>query len=541
MSMYRLLIVDDEPYTVDGLYEMLQETDLEELELYRAYSADEALHWLGRVKIDIVLSDIKMPGMDGLGLHRRIKQRWPRCKVIFLTGMNDSEYVRQCLRDGGVDYILKTEGDEPIVASIRSAIERLEEELHNDRFMRIAKERFAEALPVLRNDWFRRLLHDGAEDAGLTQSRLADLACPLHADAPVLPVLLRVDRWPVRISVMDRQLLIYAMENIISEYFTAQALQMIALDDSCFMLLVQPGNRSEPEREGILRFVRGTLETVQRTCGTLLHLPVSVMCGHEQADWANLPETYFRMKKALVLSAGPGDTMMLFISNGGTEGSCENRGETMLARLRERLDTVLEGGRSEEAHAVISAWFEGAHDYAVYLEAYYTIANKFIGLVNRWGWVDRLYPVIRLERLMDIQSHHSREQAIGYLQKTAEHLIALKKNVQDERADRIVDKVNKFIRGRIAYDVSLTALAEAVYLNPSYLSLLYKQTTGQNISDYITNVRLEKARELLAATPLKIHEVAAAIGFDNAGYFTRFFRKHTGIGPQDYRNQAFPK
>ncbi len=81
--MHRLLIVDDEPYTVDGLYEMLEEADLPELELYRAYSAIEAIEWLNRIKIDIVLSDIRMPGMDGLRLLKEIRARWPRCKVIF--------------------------------------------------------------------------------------------------------------------------------------------------------------------------------------------------------------------------------------------------------------------------------------------------------------------------------------------------------------------------------------------------------------------------------------------------------------------------
>lgn len=170
--MYRLLIVDDEPYTVDGLYELLQDSTMPELDLYKACSAEEALQWLLRVKIDIVLSDIRMPGMDGLQLRKKVKERWPLCKFIFLTGMNDAGYARQALRDGSVDYILKTEGDEPILKSIRAAIDALDRELLNDRHLLSAKVRLKQALPALRNDWFRRLLLYGCEEAGMTQAKI---------------------------------------------------------------------------------------------------------------------------------------------------------------------------------------------------------------------------------------------------------------------------------------------------------------------------------------------------------------------------------
>lgn len=95
--MYRLLIVDDEPYTADGLYELIQESGFPDLEVHRCYDAEEAWSLARRMKFDIVLSDIRMPGISGLELQRKMKNRWPMCKFIFLTGLNNSEYVRQAL------------------------------------------------------------------------------------------------------------------------------------------------------------------------------------------------------------------------------------------------------------------------------------------------------------------------------------------------------------------------------------------------------------------------------------------------------------
>ncbi|UVI32023.1 response regulator [Paenibacillus spongiae] len=548
MQMYRLLIVDDEPYTVDGLYEMLQEMDWAELDLYKAYSANEAIEWLNRVKIDIVLSDIRMPGMDGLQLHRHIKATWPRCKVIFLTGMNEMKYIQQALRDGSVDYILKTEGDEPILRSVRGTIEALEEELKNDRYLQHAKLRIQQALPGLRNGWFMQLLQYGIGQARLSQARLAEMESPLDSDSPLLPVLARVDRWPERISDTDRPLLLFAIENIAVETLAEMNVQSVIIDDYYLMLMIQTKQpisderiAGDGDRAGAVRFVQGMLETVQSTCTQLLQLPVSIICGRAFVPWEQIADTYFRMRKKLVLGVGQGENMMLLAKTGCiSEKQGGGGAAAMPSRLREQLDVALESGRSEEASSAIDACFANTSEYARYLEAYYTVANQLIGLINRWGWAEQLERdgEIRLEQLMNVQGHSSREQAVDYLRFAANRLISYKQGVKDERTERIVEKINRYIREQIGGDLSLTVLAEVVYLNPAYLSVLYKQTTGQNISEFIVATRLEKAKDLLQRSPCKIHEVAAAVGFDNPGYFTRFFRKHAGIGPQEYREQA---
>lgn len=82
-SRYRILIVDDEPFIVNGLAELCLGAEFLELEVYKAYSSSEALGWLKRAKMDIVLSDIKMPGLNGLALQKEISRQWPHCKVIF--------------------------------------------------------------------------------------------------------------------------------------------------------------------------------------------------------------------------------------------------------------------------------------------------------------------------------------------------------------------------------------------------------------------------------------------------------------------------
>ncbi|HZG88181.1 response regulator [Paenibacillus sp.] len=543
--MYRLLIVDDEPYTVDGLFEILQDAPgLPEMELYKAYAAEEALACLNRVKVDVVVSDIRMPGMDGLELHRSIRARWPLCKVIFLTGLNDADVVRQAMRGGGADYLLKTEGDAPILDAIRAAFEAIERELTNDRFLATAKARLRQALPAMRNDWFRRLLHYGVEEHGVPQAKLDELESPLSADAPALPIVARVDRWPDGSTAADRSLLLYAIENIAAELLASVRMQWIAADETYFVLLVQPGAGAAADEAAwaqTVKFAQGTLETVQAACSRLLKLTVSAVCGREPLPWEAVPEACYAMRKSLVVGVGDGRSMML-LSRSGEKPPCgDARDEAAAARHRERLEAALETGDIEGARSAIEAGFEDVAAYAAYVETYYAAANRLLSLANRWGVAERKDTGVRIDDLMDLRAHQSRDQAVRCLQDAAERLLRARRNVQDERAQRIVDKVDRCIRERIREDVSLTALAEAVYLNPTYLSMLYKQIKGTNISDTIQQVRLERAKELLADPRLKIHEVAAAVGLDNPGYFTRFFRKHAGVSPQEYRNASAPR
>lgn len=534
--MYRLLIVDDEPYTVDGLYEMLDEADLPDMDLYRAYTAEEALERLSGVRMDIVLSDIRMPGMDGLELQRVVRRRWPMCKFIFLTGLNDLDSVRQAMRDGGADYILKTEGDEPILEAIRKAVKTLEQEYANDRHLTAAQEQLRKALPVVRNEWFRRLLQDGMADAGWNQAKLDELECPLRAERPVLLAMLRIDSWPQPFSVSDRQLLAYALENIVQELFAPAVSQLVSMDESMYLLLVQPGDEMRTWQE-LADFMRGSLETVQSTCGKLLKLTVSAAGGSGPVDWDELPDAGFALRKALFIEAVEGQLIWNADSarSGGRAGTSQPE-ESPQAR-REKLDAALERGDAEEVRRLISNWLLPSVPYAVYMENYFTIAARLLGMANRLGGEDGVLSDARVDQLMNVQAHTCKPQAIEFLQSIAEQLMERQRQARDESVHRVIDKVHRIIRERLAEDVSLTALAEAVYLNPTYLSELYKRITGSNLSDTIASVRMERAKELLADSSMKIHEIAASIGFENAGYFTRFFRKHAGMGPQEYRNQ----
>lgn len=126
--LYRILVVDDEELITDSLAGMLAEAPQYELDVYKAYSGSEALELLNEQRFDIVVSDICMPGISGIGLAQKIREKWPLCHVIFQTGYDDFQYAQQAIRQRVTHYILKSEGDEVLLAAIGECIRRLEED-----------------------------------------------------------------------------------------------------------------------------------------------------------------------------------------------------------------------------------------------------------------------------------------------------------------------------------------------------------------------------------------------------------------------------
>lgn len=429
--MYRLLIVDDEPVIVNGLVELFSEPNDLNLEIYWAYSSFEAIERLTKTKMDIVLSDIRMPLKSGLELQKEIMLQWPRCKVIFLTGYNDFAHVQEAMRNGSIDYVLKTEGDEKLLETVEKAIVSLKKEVEIDHLIQEAKRHILRALPSLQQEFLWDLLQGDSYSLQTMPKQFSDLQIRLDADAPVLLVLGRVDNWKQDISPSDRLRLLYAIQNIAEEYMSvSSSVFSIVYDRSKLVWMIQPQIQDNSNKNSIeeswkrtILFIHGMLELLQSTCKDLLNLPISFVAASEPVAWK---------------------------------------------------------GTAEKFEALKSVFSQG------------------------FGMSTELYQV----------------------------------NELTVKGNEYITKVEGYIRQNVSGDLSLACIGEAVGLNPSYLSRLYKQVTGQGLSSLITEVRMMKAKAMLQDKKYKIHEISKHVGFVSDHHFYRFFKKAMHMTPQEYRESV---
>lgn len=551
--MYRLLIVDDEPYIVDGLADLCEGAETLEVEVYKSYSASEALNWLKRTKIDIVLSDIKMPGLSGLALQKEIRRYWPHCKIIFLTGHDQFSYIQEATRGGSIDYILKAEGNDAVLSALEKGIRLLDQDMEAGSLVSQAQENMRKALPFLQKRFVLDWLQSGPEYLQVQNihERFEELDMPLHADLPSLMLLCRVDTWNDQDSLGMRSLYLYAIENIMSELLSPMVSYIAVEYDRAKMVWLlqyregelEVGESHEEAVKRVTRFVHGTLEQIQMECRTLLKLKTSFAASNEWVSWKQLPSKLETLRELLSSGLGIGHESLLVETalevQPAVEPGMKARSRIHLKRI-ELLRGCLDNGEKEEFYTLLTEvtnvadTSSGSYEFLLRMEIYYELVAVFIPHIVEFQEVCGTKQ-INFDELTEFKAHESWEAACAFLRQLSDLIFSYKEQNKYEQQHEVIIKVNHYIEHNLAGDLSLTQIGEMVGHNPSYLSRLYKQITGEGLSESITAARLAKAKELLSNTNIKIHEVAASVGFISPPYFYRFFKKATHLTPQEYR------
>ncbi|WP_339266891.1 response regulator [Paenibacillus sp. FSL R5-0470] len=549
--MYRLLIVDDLPIIVDGLLELFNETDHLQLEVMKAYSGEEALEVLSHHRIDIVISDIKMPGLEGIELLREIKSQWPACKVIFLTGYNDFHYAKSAITYGGFDYILKVESDEKIIQSVERAIEKIEEENNQEQMIARAQSKMRLALPSLQKEYVWELFQGKHVSDSQLKQAFKEIDIRLDATLPVYLLIGRVDAWKEMFTTPDKALLTYAVQNICDEYLSTQVrCYSVVFELSKIVWMIQPkipdGSSIEYGDQDWIRahrYTSGILETVQGNCKRLLSLSVSFLLGSEATTWDNISDRFHSIKYGLVQGHGLFNEVILTDKDIQREVNGDLSGNYHDAFYHARVQLLmscLENNHREQFNKLYaeltSIWNDEESPNERKIELYHSLSAIFLFYIHKNREIrDYINTLMDLDKLYRYGDSASWSELIQYFSQMADCFFEWNALRGTQLPTEVVNKVHRYIEEHISTDISLNALADYVSLNPSYLSRLYKQITGMGLSKYVNDYRNLIAKDMLLNTSMKVNEIAAALGYNSALAFIRFFKKQNETTPQDFR------
>lgn len=550
--MYRLLIVDNEPFIVESVLDLFERRAVPELELLCAYSSAEALRCMQTAKIDIVLTDIRMPGMSGLELHREIIKYWPRCKVIFLTGYNDFDYIHEAIRNGGVDYLLKTEGDEAIVASVLKAMTALTEAVAVEAFIAKSKQQMQAITPLLQKELLWELVQGGAFTDVARSKSFEEVNINLESAGPIVVMIGRIDNWKEDTRPIDKSLYLFAIQNIAQEYLSAKV-HFISFDfekKTKLLWLIQPVEQDLPNteltalRQRCLVFLKGAAEMIQDSCSTVLKINLSIAIGASFMDWNRVSEQFEHLQQLLNRGLGLSQQQLLIEQTMDitSEDQIEHDQRKQLKRLN-LLHTLLENGLKDkfmaEYTAIMQALTESASARnAIKTEVYFTLVSIFLSYMNRWGVQGEIGSKFNLGKMTVLDCQNNWKEVVDYFFKLAEALFDQKQAGQGSQEHDVIRTVQRYVQQNLAGDLTLNRIGDVVGHNPSYLSRLYKQITNEGLSDYIMTARLEKAKELLEENRLKIQDISTSVGFLSEQSFYRFFRKALQMTPQEYRESV---
>ncbi len=508
--MFQVLVVDDQKLIRDGVNAILSNSDLEIDAIYLAGNGIEALKIMERHSVDLVITDIRMPDMDGLQLMEQSKSRFPEASFLIISGYDDFKYAQKAIEYGAKAYLLKPIEREPLLKSA----EKIQEELRLRDTM--ARQEHSQLQQKVQLEQFE--LEQYMEGREMPPNTLPGLAkkFPVFCGHYLLCIIgvpnIRLNASDVNPVARIRSVVLQRLagkQKVCLEYHNYVLYAAEAGTDADAVM-------KELERSGI--------KAVSAVCGLFKGLALLPAACAQVRDLYNhrflfpdkavlSPEDINKLSELYTIPYHDIEHLMHII------GNCTNMDiEAYIGRVFHR-DTLCK----------------------------YRIGYTLDLCDNVYRCLKSIEKVIRPymeEPVIDINKRHS---LLDY-ENMREYLKTLRYQIQKMndlfREFKISYKDNNDMNKAIAYinmnyqrPLTLAMVSNTVSLNYAYFSNVFKKYTGQSFLEYLRSVRVEKAKKLLAETEDKIAEISEKAGYDNYKNFARAFKEETGVTPVEYRRK----
>jgi two-component system response regulator YesN len=528
----KLLIVDDETVIRKGLRTSI-DWDLYGIHVVgEAKNGQEALEKALTLRPEIILTDIRMPIMDGLTFISAVRAKLPAAKIIVLSGYDEFEYAQRALRLGVSDYLLKPFGAEELLELILRLKEKLlaeqkqlEQAVHTRSIME--KNRLTTQAELI------QALLDAAYDDYTPIFEKARLV-QLNLDGPFYQV--------VVFNIDDQELLTANLPHKEKDFIKSSALNIAGevlqqywdgafcpSEPDYFVGLV---NLTENPERPLVEVCR----EIQATVRKYLKFTISIGIGAPYNSVKRIPDSYQEALRALGQKVYQGKNSLIHIQDLPPVPAAmlpiHPAGEEMellkaLKSLDEaRIDSLLEA--TFAAFRRKQSALEEVKNYCIKLAylSIYTLEAMGVQAEHPLGAEPNLYVAVRhYETMADLE---------GWLRSLLGKLLQNLNSYKAQKYKQVISQAIEYLQQHYQESVTLKTLADAVYVSPNYLSRIFKEETGENFVEWLNKFRIERAKELLRDRRLKTYEIAEKVGYSDYKYFSYNFKKYTGRSTRQY-------
>jgi len=515
--MIKLLIVEDELITRRGLMRHIPWKKIGVDMVETAENADEAFRICARWQPDIVLSDIKMRGMDGIEMCRQLRSLLPDCQIIFVSSYSYKEYLKAAIELGAIQYVEKPVVPEELIGAVEKGIERIEQ----IRAQKDLQESYTESLDFLKKEALFSLLS--------TPGDVDKLECQLRKSGLWTGTDTRMRIGIVKLAgtVSEGREFLNTYREALHELMESAHFYCSAdFHDKRTLILLITEARERLERDSGL--IRSLCALAEESKGEFRHfLALGRMVGEPQQLYASY-ESACQSASSLSYKG--------FSSCAFSEEVAQDRHFELDREREEAFVNALSRRDKEEAGRILKDIYDDLTDQKAALNS--SVKNMYFLLYNH---------VLRLEKELLSTGKEQKENNRFWdnaqtLQELHTFLAARAMEAIEERekegsgGNAVIFQVIEVMKQKYPdKNLCIKDLADAVYLTPSYLSGLFKRRTGTTINQYLTNLRIEQAKLLLRDNSLKLYHVADRVGYEDAAYFARIFKNQTGMTPSEYR------
>ena len=522
--MYSVFLVDDEPIVLEGIRTKIAWESSGFTFAGEATDGEIALSMIDEIKPDILITDIKMPFMDGLQLASNIKKTQPWIKIIILSGHDEFDYAKKAISIGIEDYILKPFTSEEIIESLNKAAKQIDKERQQLSDINRMREELKSREKLIQKEFFNNLIH-GAGDMSNIMQKSRDLGIDLLSRYYKI-LISRID------SKSGNQQFQEKACSHINSYSSSWEQTNSFFHHKNWLVCICKGTTQNELEENIYRIA----ETIEHIVTQTEDCTVVTTIGKTVEHLSSISESYEDAKKILEIG-GLKDQSKIINSDDiqmDSSGLMElKENDPMVERLKYAVKNDI-SIIIEESMNLIKNNPGQFQFFASYLLADLIFAVSKL-IENLGGNIREIKPEI-LQRSFIDSAVLNEEQFVRELESILTFALEYRDSKITGKYGDVILKAKKYIDENYAdQNTTLTTVAEVVCLSPNHFSTIFSQECKITFTEYLTNVRIENAKRLMKETDMKGYDIAYECGFSDPHYFSYIFKKNTGMTPREYK------
>ena len=536
MELYKIMLVDDEEEVRTSIIKQVDWEKLGFRVVSDAENGEDALEKIDIYEPDVIMTDIRMPYMDGLSLIEKVHSKYPTVKLLIFSGFDDFEYAKEAIRLGVSEYILKPINSEELSEIFNKIKKNLDLEIENRRDIARLRENYKTNLPIIKNQFLINLLNSKLSKAeidlrlkeyeiDLNEALKYQAACvDIEYEKMLIDPKLGLQKELVALSVMN------LLKDKIEEYYRVSVFNSLVDDRILIIIAIDEKNKNI----NLIDLLRAICKESIRVLG----VSISLGLGDKKNDILELSLSYQESLEAIgykqivgigeaiyIKDVEPHSLGILYFDEKEDEEFSSSIKFGPIEKINTQIDNILYKLENSKVHfrqkqayafSVITVIIRLMQQYEISLVKFDSGDSGYIDVINK------------------LQNF---EEFIVWLRDICIRLYTSMQEKRESNSKQVIAEAKMYIMEN--YDkeeLSVDTVCKKLHLSTAYFSTLFKKEVGQTCIAYITDFRLKKAVELLNTTDDKTYMIANKVGYAEQNYFSYVFKKKYGVSPSKYRS-----
>lgn len=535
MSLYKIMLVDDEEEVRKSIIHKIDWQNAGFEVIGDAENGEDALEKIEQTEPDVVLTDIKMPYMDGLSMAERLRQRYPSIRIVVFSGFDEFEFAKRAIKLNVIEYILKPVNVEELTAILKRIKKNLDEEIDQKRNVNLLRESYVKSLPIIREHFLNDLVH-GNMNENIISEKLREYEIDI-ADATkwvVAAIHLEPEENVERAASLhkERELIPISVSRLIEEKLNDQF--RFTMFHSAFESILIVALDANNSHTGLVALLGDICKETKK----ILEVSVTIGVGETCERLTDIGTSFHSSLNALGYRAVTGSGGLIYIR----DVEPVNHGKLQFDSQREaELIAAVKFGPREKIEGVVGSLVGKMEEAKVHYRQYQAY---ILAVINALTQLSQQYD-LKISEMFGVETDYFEilnkvEKAENIRQYLLDVAFKMNAALEEERSNttkNVIEEARQYIKDNYQdTELSVEKICRHLHMSPAYFSTLFKKETGQAYIAYLTEVRLNRAVELLMTTEDKTYIIAEKVGYPEQNYFSYVFKKKFGVSPTKYRS-----